>query len=271
MKIYVMTDLEGVAGVIDWDDYGKPGERRYELACELTTLEANAAIEGFLAAGATDFLVVDGHGHGAINQTLLHPRAKLLTGRPLGYPFGCDASFAAACQIGQHAKSNADGGHLSHTGAFAVEDLTINGRSVGEMGCNMLFCGYFGVPNILVTGDEAAAEEAKDLVPNIETVAVKEGLKRGSATGLTGEQNRGYNKAAIHLSPAAARDAIREGAERALRRLQEIEPLRFDPPYELRQVMRPEVAGGPMRVSSCRSDDVLELLRMPRQGEWVLA
>lgn len=270
MNVYIMTDLEGVAGVIDWDDYGKPGARLYEVACELTTREVNAAIEGFLAAGATEFLVVDGHGHGAIDQRLLHPAARLLAGRPLGYPFGCHAGFHAACQIGQHAKSNTDGGHLSHTGSFAVDELTINGRSVGEMGCNMLFCGYFGVPTILVTGDEAACVEARDLVPNIETAAVKEGLRRGPATGLTGDENRGFNKAAIHLSPAAARERIRAAAERALRRLGEIEPFFIPPPYELVSTLRPAEPGGPRRRAVCRADDALELLSMPRRhDQWV--
>lgn len=262
-----MTDLEGVAGVIDWDDYGSPGARCYELACRLTTLETNAAIEGFLAAGATDFLVCDGHGHGAIDQTLLHPAAKLLAGRPLGYPFGMDESFAAACQIGQHAKSSTPGGHLSHTGSFAVDDLTINGRSVGEMGCNMLIAGYYGVPSILVAGDLAAAREAEDLVTGIETAAVKEGVDRGPADGLTGPENRLFNRAAIHLSPEAARKTIREAAERALQRLDEFEPLRFEPPYELVSTLRPEVSGGPLRTAWCASDDLLKLLKLPRRYE----
>jgi len=264
MKIYIMTDLEGVAGVVNWHDYGAPEHRWYLRGRELTTLEANAAIEGFLAAGADELLVVDGHGHGAIDPVLLHPAAKLLAGRPLGYPFACDETFDAACQIGQHAKANADGGHLSHTGAFAVEDLRINGRSVGEMGCNMLFASYFGVPTILVTGDQAACDEARDLVPNIETVAVKEGVRRGSATGCTRDEAVHFNGAAIHLHPEVARQRIRDGAERALRRLGEIQPFTIAPPYELVSVMRPETRGGPMPSATVRSDDLLELLRQPR-------
>ncbi|MCC7491954.1 MAG: M55 family metallopeptidase [Fimbriimonadaceae bacterium] len=264
MRIYLMTDLEGVAGVVNWDDYGAPGARCYERACELTTLEVNAAVEGFLAAGATDFLVVDGHGHGAIDPLLLHRRARLLTGRPLRYPFGCDDSFAAACQIGQHAKSNAPGGHLSHTGAFSVEDLQINGRSLGEMGCNMLFCGYFGVPTILVSGDQAAADEARELVPNCVTVAVKEGWPNGSASGLTGSANKLHNGAAVHLSPAAARDQIRAAAYRALRERDRIAPFWLAPPYTLRSVLRPEAAGQPFRVATVTGNDAVDLLNSPR-------
>ena len=134
MKIYVMTDMEGVAGVIDSPNYCFPESRYYERGCELTTLEVNAAVEGALAAGATDILVTDGHGHGAITPMLLHPEARLLKGRPRPYGAGLDESFDAAISIGQHAKSNAIGGHLAHSGSFAVEDLTINGVSVGETG-----------------------------------------------------------------------------------------------------------------------------------------
>src|SRR5829696_5209580 len=100
MKIYIMTDMEGVAGVVSSTDYCAPDSRYYEVGRELTTMETNAAIEGALEAGATDFLVVDGHGAGAINPSLLHPAARLLIGRPrpVGYPFGepeVDTAFDA--------------------------------------------------------------------------------------------------------------------------------------------------------------------------------
>ena len=266
MKVYIMTDLEGCAGIPSWHDYGAPEHRWYEFARELVTLETSAAVQGCLDAGATEVLVVDGHGHGAINPVLLHPQAKLLFGRPLGYPFGCDDTFGAALMVGQHAKSNADGGHLSHTGSFTVEDETINGLSVGEMGVNMLFTAYFGVPTVLVCGDLAATEEARALVPNIETAAVKEGLRRGSATGLTGAENSRFNCAAIHLHPTKARELIRERACRAIQRVGEIEPLRLDPPYERVMTLRPTDTE-PARTGQSRADDFLELLSTPFEWE----
>lgn len=270
MKVYIMTDQEGVAGVVNWEDYGSPGARLYELACRLLTLEVNAAIEGFLAAGATDFLVADGHGHGSIDQCLLHPKARLFCGRPVPgpYPFAIDDSFAAACQIGQHAKANTDGGHLSHTGSFSVDDLVLNGRSLGEMGINMTVAGYYGVPSILVAGDQAATEEARDLVPNIETVAVKEGVKRGQATGLAITESRTFNCCATHLSPETARERIAAAAERALNRLDEIKPFFIPPPYQWRQVLRPEQPCGPFRVGSATGDDLIALLNGPKQYAW---
>lgn len=267
-----MTDLEGVAGVINFDDHGTPKSRYYEVARELTTREANAAIEGLLEAGAGEILVgeilvADGHGYGAINSMLLHPLARLLAGRPLEYPFGCDESFDAAVIIGQHAKSNTDGGHLCHTGSFEVDDLTINGISLGEMGCNMLFTAYFGVPTVMVSGDKAACQEALTLVPNIEVAPVKEGIKHGSAAGLTGEQNKMFNGAAIHLQPQEARNLIKMKARKGLERLGEIKPFWLDPPYELVSKLRPEEPGKHAKIARVKSDDLLELLRSPRRHE----
>jgi D-amino peptidase len=259
MKVYIMTDLEGCAGIPAWENYGSPGERWYEQARDLVTLETSAAVQGCLDAGATDILVVDGHGAGAINPLLLHPEAKLFFGRPMGYPFGCDDSFDCAMQVGQHAKSNTDGGHLSHTGSCEVEDDVINGVSVGEMGANMLFAAYFGVPTVLVTGDLAAAEEARALVPNIETAAVKEGLKRGPATGLTAAQNEAHNGAAIHIHPHKARELIRQEACKAVERRAEIKPFWLEPPYERFVTIR-KTEETPARVGRATADDLLELL-----------
>ncbi|MCY4436285.1 MAG: M55 family metallopeptidase [Chloroflexi bacterium] len=263
MKIYIMTDMEAVAGVVDSDNYCNKSSRYYERGRELTTLETNAAIEACLEAGATEILVVDGHGHEAIDPILLHPEAKLLAGRPIGYPFGCDDSFDAALSIGQHAKSNTDGGHLAHTGSFNVEELTINGVSVGEMGCNFLFASYFGVPSIFLSGDQAAADEAKALVPNIETAAVKAGLQRGPAAGISSDDNRKFNGAAIHLHPTKARKLIKAGVQRALANRSAIKPFWLEPPYELLSVSRPD-NGVPARTARATADDLLELLRAPR-------
>lgn len=266
MKVYVMTDLEGCAGIPSWHDYGAPEHRWYEYARELVTLEVSAAIQGCLDAGADEILVIDGHGHGAINPVLLHPEAKLLFGRPMGYPFGCDDTFDAAMMVGQHAKSNTDGGHISHTGSFAVEEDSINGVSVGEMGKNMLFTAYFGVPVVLVCGDVAAEEEAKALVPNIETVAVKEGLKRGRACGLTGEENGRFNGAAIHIHPTKARELIREGARRAIERVGEIERFWLEPPYQRVLTMR-KTDEAPQKTGKASADDILELLTKGMEWE----
>ena len=267
VKVYIITDMEGVSGLLNAANYVSPESRCYEVARELTTAETNAAIEGILEAGATEILVLDGHGYGAINPMLLHPEARLLAGRPLDYPFGCDDSFDAAMMIGQHAKANTDGGHLCHTGSFAVEDLSINGISMGEAGCNLLFTAYCGVPTVMLSGDKAACDEVKAMVPDMEVAPVKMGIKRGSASGLTTEQNSLFSGAAIHLHPEKARQLIRKKARTGLERAQQIRPFWLEPPYELVSVLRPSEAGGKVRTARVASGDLLELLQMPRKYE----
>ena len=264
MRIYIMTDMEGAAGILNTEDYARPGDRYYERARMLVTGETNAAIQGLAEAGAKEFLVVDGHGAGAIDPVLLDPRAELLASARLGYPFGCDASFDAAIMVGQHAKTNTDGGHLCHTGSFVVEDLTINGISLGEAGENMLFCGYFGVPTILLSGDEAACAEVEALVPEITTAAVKRGTPHGSATGLSAAENAAFNLQAIHVHPTEACRRIRRGARQALKRLKRVKPLVLDPPYTMVVTLRRQERKGPMR-ATVRDTDLLRLLKKPRQ------
>ncbi len=271
MKIIIMTDLEGVAGVANAKDYIYPQSRYYEHACELATLEVSAAVAGALQAGATEVLVVDGHGDGAMKRSLLHPRARLLTGRPwvsgtgaAALAWGCDGSFAAAMSVGQHAMSNTDGGHLAHTQSFAIETQEINGIETGELREWMLITGAFGVPVVMVAGDEACCDEARSLAPNVETAAVKFGCKRGSATGLTASENEVFNSVAIHLSPNEARERIREHAYRGVKRVPEIVPLRLDPPYTLKVGMRPAESGKKVAFASIKSVDILDLLFVQR-------
>jgi D-amino peptidase len=245
VKIYIMTDMEGVAGVVSSVDYCYPQARYYEVGRTLTTLEVNAAIEGALEAGADDFLVADGHGWGAIDPVQLHPAAQLLTGRPLAYPFGCDGNFAAAFIVGQHAKANTDGGHLCHTGSFDTEEVTLNGHSLGELGINMLFIASFGVPTVLVAGDQACCDEAIGLAPGIVTSSVKEGWRHGAPAGLTGEEAERFNGSATHLHPSVARQRIKEAARLAVARRESIGRFWLDPPYEYLHTARRQPDGRP--------------------------
>jgi D-amino peptidase len=269
MKIIVMTDLEGTAGVTNARDYIYPASKYYEDACELATLEVSAAVQGALEAGATEVLVVDGHGPGAMKRQLLHPRAKLLTGRPwvgntTAQGWGCDGSFAAAMSIGQHGMSNTDGGHLAHTGSFAIEKQEINGIETGELAMWMLTTGVFDVPLVMVSGDEACCCEARALIPNVEIVAVKWGCKRGSAAGLTEAENQIFNCVATHRSPDEVRELIREHAYRAVRRIPEIVPFRLQPPYTLKVVMRPRESGDKPSTVTVKSADMLDLIFVQR-------
>jgi D-amino peptidase len=213
-----MTDLEGVCGVVDHDDWVMRESRHYDEARALLAQEVNAAVQGFFEAGATDVLVADAHGAGGIDQGLLDPRSRYQRGFVGPWPFGLDDGFDAIAWVGQHAKAGTPYAHIPHTQWFNVLDWRINGLSVGELG-QLAFCAaLLGVHPIFASGDEALVTEARALVPGIECVAVKKGLTPGSGDELDCGEYRTRNGAAIHLHPQKARELIRSGARTALRR-----------------------------------------------------
>jgi len=222
MRVMIMTDLEGVAGVINAPDWIYPESRYYERGKILLTEEVNAAVDGFCAAGADKIVVQDGHGHGAINIEVLDSRAMLQRGwgrHP--YPFGVDRGFDVMAWVGQHPKSGTIGGHICHTGNFGVLNIDINGISVGEFG-ECAFCALEnGVVPIFGSGDLAFTKEAQALLPGIETVSVKEGVMDVSGDELDKAAYEHHNSGAIHLQPKRARALIRDGAYAALRRFSE--------------------------------------------------
>jgi D-amino peptidase len=264
MRLYILSDAEGTAGVVNFWDYSRPEFRYYETTRRLVTLEINAAIEGALEAGVTDVYVADAHGPGAVNVELLHPEARVLTGRPITSPFGFDDSFDMLFMLGHHAKSNTDGGHLSHSWAMAVEEMWINGLSVGEIGTWMILAGQLGVPVPLITGDRAACEEAATFVPPSHTVVTKEGWRSGPASGLTEDGNRGHNGGAVHIHPEKARERIRAAATRAVYDHTRMPHFRMDPPYELVMIERPKREGDPHLIAHSIADDARRIMTTPR-------
>ena len=141
---------------------------------------------------------------------------------------------------------------MAHTGSFEVEELTINGLSIGEIGRNFLIAGAYGVPYVFLSGDMAVCAEAEDLVRGILTAAVKEGIPRGPANGLTPSENELFNGAAVHLHPDEACERIRAGACEAIKRSGDISPLMLGGPYELVQTLRPTHEGGRSRLGVAR-------------------
>ncbi|MHC4914531.1 MAG: M55 family metallopeptidase [Planctomycetota bacterium] len=236
MKILMLTDLEGVAGVVSFETQTYSGGKYYEESRRLLTAEINAAVDGLLAAGADDVLVGDGHGPGAVYFPDLHERARLIHGRP-GAPRSVRdeyvAGFDAFVMIGQHAMAGADRGNLNHTQNSRTTDyIKLNGKPIGEIAQAALYFGDLGLPLVFLTGDEAACREAEALVPGVVTAAVKQGLSRNSA---------------ISLSAPEARRRIREGAERALRAHGEkpLAPLVWEGPFVLeRRFLQTDVADG---------------------------
>ncbi len=248
MRIYLMTDMEGVAGVLDFDWLA----RNDALAKELLTAEVNAAVAGFFDGGADSVVVADGHGSGGINPALLDARVELLRGWgnnppwPLQLDAGLDAAggvarFDALAFVGQHAKAGTELAHMAHTQSLSYVDLSINGVSIGEFGQLALCAGELGIPTIFGAGDLAFTLEAQALIPGIETVSVKRGLSPGRGDELDEDAYRRKNRGAIHLAPAEACRRIREGAARAVRRARAgaFGVVSLQPPFERVTRFRP--------------------------------
>jgi D-amino peptidase len=210
MRVYISVDMEGVAGVVheDQTDPTDPlhaGE--YNRFRRLMTAEANAAIEGALAAGATTVLVNDSHWF--MRNLLaeeLHPSAELLSGGPKlrSMMEGIEQGFEAAMLIGYHARAGAAAAIIDHTYTARVYEARLNGRPVGELAINAALAGTYGVPIALVSGDQTLAQEARDFLgESVETVIVKQAVARFAARSV---------------APVEACRRIREGAASALRR-----------------------------------------------------
>jgi len=216
MKILMMTDMEGVAGVLDHDEWVTRRGRFYDKGVQLLTEEVNAAVRGLYAGGAEDVLVVDGHGQGGIDPEILDEGARLLRGHPEKvWPWGLDRGFDGLAFVGQHAKAGTPYSHITHTQGFNYIDLAINGVSIGEYGQLALCAMELGVPTILACGENALAREAEALTPGVVCVAVKDGLLPDALEDLDTNAYGVAKLSAIHLAPQRSRKLIQEGARRA--------------------------------------------------------
>ena len=223
MKIAVITDMEGVAGIQSFEDWTEPGGRYYERGREFLTEEVNAAIEGFYTAfgaampsAALEITVIDGHGQGGIDPWLLDKRALLSRGWGVPHQFGLNDNFDAAAWIGQHAKSGTLAAHMAHTGSCDVLDFKINGVSMGEFGQCAAIAGFYGAAVLFGSGDRAFCDEAKALTQRIHTVEVKHGVNLKDGSECDAAAYRNHTLGAVHLHPLKARELIRQGAEKAL-------------------------------------------------------
>ena len=227
MRVHVISDMEGVSGIVKWEQT-TGGDPMYEEGRRLYTEEINAAVRGARAAGATEIVVMDCHGAGkawdfnSLVPDLLDPACEFVVQDEwteyTGFlEQGCDAALF----VGMHAMAGAADGVMNHTvSGQAWRNLWFNGTLVGETGINAALCGTWSCPVLLVTGDAATCREATELLgPGLTTVAVKRGLGRFSAR---------------QLAPQRARELIEDGARKALADLGAVDP--YDPgrPCEIR-------------------------------------
>lgn len=221
MKIFVSTDMEGTAGVVDWAQCRGPGAE-YEYYRQLLQDEVNSAIQGALDAGPTELLVNDSHS----TMQNLHPgrllgRARYLSGRhkPMYMMEGLDPSYDAVFLVSYHGSMAGAASTLSHTyNPRAISRVLLNGTEVGESGINALVAMGHGVPVVLVTGDDTTAAEARRVCPGIHAAVVKRSVTRFAAESLHPEQ---------------ACELIRETAAAAIADLARARPPSIDLPATL--------------------------------------
>jgi len=220
-KLYISADMEGLAGVVTGEQLG-PGGFEYERFREFMTQEVLAAIRGARAAGVGEIVISDSHGNGQnLLLELLPDDVTVVRSwpRPLMMMEGLDSTFMGAVLIGYHAGTTNPDGVRAHTLSSAnLADVRVNGRSVPEAGLSAAIAGEFGVPVLVVTGDDAAVAEAQTLLGRVETVEVK--------------WNYGFHSART-LTPAAAARLIEERVAAAVRRRAEFRPWRLERPVTL--------------------------------------
>lgn len=221
MKVYISVDMEGVAGVVTADQL-IPGGFEYERFRHFMTDETLAAVRAAKESGAGEIVVSDSHGNGENLLVEEFPKdVRIVRGWPRhgGMMAGLDSSFSAAIFIGYHASTTNPNGVRAHTFSSAhYARVTLNGYPVTEVEYNAAYAGAKGVPVVFASGDDAAVEELRSRLGNIETVETKKALSFHSAETLT---------------PAASCDKIFTGVKSALSRVQEFKPYVITTPVTL--------------------------------------
>ncbi|MCR4395579.1 MAG: M55 family metallopeptidase [Candidatus Saccharicenans sp.] len=219
-RIYISVDIEGIAHVVNAQTAA--GQFDYERGRRLMTAEVNAAIEGCLAAGAGEIVVSDSHGNAQnIIPEDLNEKAYLIRSfpRPLLQMEGIDSSFDGVIFIGYHPKEGTPEANLSHTiWGTKFAEIKMNGKVVSEALFNAAVAGHFGVPVIMVCGDQNVVKEAQENFGSVETVMTKESLGFLSAKSA---------------HPKVVQAEIRQKAEKAVRRIKEMKPYTVAKPVVL--------------------------------------
>jgi D-amino peptidase len=251
MKILVAADMEGVSGVTRWEETD-PANGEYARFRRIMTDEVNAAIAGASDAGANEFIVADGHGDGTnILAEDLDMRAKLNSGgaSPLSMMQGVDSETAGVLFIGYHARGGSSNAVLAHTWSSGrIANVWLNAVLMGECGLNAAVAGHFGVPVLMISGDQTACTQAVELLGQLETVVVKKSSSYFSAECL---------------SPKVTIPMISKAANRAILRLKNgttPQPYIVQPPIDvIIEFHQPESADRAVRLPGAKRLDGLRI------------
>ena len=230
MKIFIAVDMEGITGVVHWP---QPTTGGRELADDENqrqqmTADVNAVIKGARSAGASEFVILDSHGSAPPRPNLrlkdIDPEAKLLSYRNY---FGStqdllEDGYDAIFIVGMHAVDGVADGILSHNFTSTFKEIYFNGLRIGEIGFFALWAGIHNIPLTFLSGDDAACEEAKELVPDVVTTSTKKGITHGFA---------------LLYPEAQVRADLERGAAEAISNAGKIEPLGMSGPVEVKIIM----------------------------------
>lgn len=251
-KIYINTDLEGISGVYKFDQTREKDTPLNIQACEYFMGDLAAVINGLHEAGITDITVLDGHGSQCIIPHLMVPGAKYITGKPrpgAGNLSELDSSFAGMILLGFHAMMGTPDGILNHTQSSKTENrFWYNGEESGEIAQNAAIAGYYGVPVIMVTGDEALCREARKFFGNnVVAVPVKKGLAREAAVLYPFEETR---------------KALYEGAKKAVSVIPLCKPYLLKTPIKIKETYLNTTTGNDKHNTITREGEAADALHI---------
>jgi D-amino peptidase len=251
IRIYIVTDLEGASGVYKFAQTREPGNPLGEKAKEYLMGDIAAVVRGLRAANVAEIVILDGHGSQAFVPHLMEPGAKYITGKPRPGPLTClDDSFDGLIQLGAHTMMGTPDGVLAHTQSSRSENrYWYNGIESGELAQCAAIAGHYGIPTIMVTGDEATSREAtKFFGTNCVTVAVKRGITREAAMLYPFDETR---------------QALYEGARRAVAAIPKCKPYKLSLPIRAKkEYLVFDSSSGPGRkvIKKGTIEDVLKLM-----------
>jgi len=230
MRVFIAADMEGITGVVHWPQPTTGGRELSddENQRQQMTADVNAVIKGARSAGASEFVILDSHGSAPPRPNLrlkdIDPEAKLLSYRNY---FGStqdllEDGYDAIFIVGMHAVDGVADGILSHNFTSTFKEIYFNGLRIGEIGFFALWAGIHNIPLTFLSGDDAACEEAKELVPDVVTTSTKKGITHGFA---------------LLYPEAQVRADLERGAAEAISNAGKIEPLGMSGPVEVKIIM----------------------------------
>ena len=227
MRFYVSADIEGICGVVARDQM-RPGGHEYEAACGWMTQSVVAVCEAAHAMGATELVVSDSHGNGLnIHPDAMPAYVQLVRSwpRPLGMMQGIERGhFDGAFLVGYHAGASNPEGVLAHTlSSDLIHEVRLNGVVANEGLISAVVAGAYGVPVLMVAGDDVTVRETRALLGDVAAATLKQAYGSYSA---------------IAPAPSVALQRLRDATADAISRVGTLAPFTMTVPVDLEIALR---------------------------------